>query len=311
MRAVARRREGTEAPFKFVVNVGDNFYPNGVRSPLDTRWQSSWEHIYHSLPPMSWYSVYGNHDYGEIDLPCACSGRDDIAGTQCAQVQKHGAVASDQAWHMPSMSHYMQPLPGVPLEIVTLDMNVVDASRICPWIACGKEKCTDPNATQAPGCTYAVCHETLQARAEEAWELLVSRVAAAKQATPRRHLIVNSHYPTTWLWWWRFKRKSIANILYDPDVHITFFGGHIHATDNVTNVRKQLRRHGWNDFCVGGGGGWACDNAFTPMSQGFVTGQVRSDGSISNLEFEMEPDDECCELNPRHHDPPSPPPPPT
>ena len=35
MRAVAAERENTEKPFKFVVNVGDNFYPAGVSSVTD------------------------------------------------------------------------------------------------------------------------------------------------------------------------------------------------------------------------------------------------------------------------------------
>lgn len=49
---------------EFVINVGDNFYPNGVASIDDPQWMSSFEQIYkdHSLM-VDWWSILGNHDY--------------------------------------------------------------------------------------------------------------------------------------------------------------------------------------------------------------------------------------------------------
>lgn len=57
----------------------------------------------------------------------------------------------------------------------------------------------------------------------------------------------------------------------NPNVHVLYFGAHVHSTDNTTNCHTASRRAGWRDFCVGGGGGWACDG-----SQGFVVGEVPS-----------------------------------
>jgi len=48
----------------FVMNVGDNFYKDGVTSVDDPLWKLSYENIYDSkeLKQCKWYSVLGNHD---------------------------------------------------------------------------------------------------------------------------------------------------------------------------------------------------------------------------------------------------------
>ena len=48
----------------FILSVGDNFYPNGVRSTQDPQWISSYEDIYtqHFLN-RDWLVALGNHDY--------------------------------------------------------------------------------------------------------------------------------------------------------------------------------------------------------------------------------------------------------
>ena len=76
--------------------------------------------------------------------------------------------------------------------------------------------------------------------------------------------------------------------------HITFFGAHVHSTDNTSHVDHSARRHGWRDFCVGGGGGWACDGP-----QGFVVGEVLDTGRIVNLRMKLMPMRDCCFANPR------------
>jgi hypothetical protein len=50
---------------KFIISVGDNFYPKGVVSENDPLWHYSFENVYtaHSLQD-DWYPVLGNHDYG-------------------------------------------------------------------------------------------------------------------------------------------------------------------------------------------------------------------------------------------------------
>lgn len=49
---------------KFIVAVGDNFYPSGVQSVQDPQWKYSYEDIYASYPlNREWYVALGNHDY--------------------------------------------------------------------------------------------------------------------------------------------------------------------------------------------------------------------------------------------------------
>ena len=47
---------------------------------------------------------------------------------------------------------------------------------------------------------------------------------------------------------------------------------------------------------VGGGGGWACDNLGMgdPGGQGYMIGEVWSDGSVRRLETRYLSNDECC-----------------
>lgn len=49
---------------KFIVALGDNFYPDGVASIDDPNWMLSYENIYKGYHlNIPWYVVLGNHDY--------------------------------------------------------------------------------------------------------------------------------------------------------------------------------------------------------------------------------------------------------
>jgi len=67
--AKAARRQ----PPNFVLNVGDNFYFNGVSDIFDTRFEASFEEIY-DYPELlvPWYTIAGNHDHlGNISAQLA------------------------------------------------------------------------------------------------------------------------------------------------------------------------------------------------------------------------------------------------
>ena len=54
--------KGLHSPF--VISVGDNFYDDGVQSPSDPQWRSSFEDIYTARSlQVPWYVALGNHDY--------------------------------------------------------------------------------------------------------------------------------------------------------------------------------------------------------------------------------------------------------
>ena len=81
----ARQREVAEAmamtagaaDSRFVLSVGDNFYPAGVASAQDPQWRASFEEVYHQPALQTpWYVALGNHDHrGDHAAQIAYSGR--------------------------------------------------------------------------------------------------------------------------------------------------------------------------------------------------------------------------------------------
>lgn len=81
----------------FVANVGDSFYPRGLKSVKDAQVDSSWRNVYSGEPGLSslvWRSVLGNHDY-----------RGDVA----AQVE---LSAVEKLWHMPAKYYFQEEVGG-------------------------------------------------------------------------------------------------------------------------------------------------------------------------------------------------------
>lgn len=72
-------------PFDFGLTLGDNFYPRGMKSPDDPRWQTQWEQLYGPMH-IPFYAVLGNHDWSGADSPAA----EILYATK------------SQNWHMPS-----------------------------------------------------------------------------------------------------------------------------------------------------------------------------------------------------------------
>ena len=62
--AMAEWAETHEA--KFVVSLGDNFYPTGVTSVDDPQFDTKWKNVYNQsyLRNLPWYISVGNHDHG-------------------------------------------------------------------------------------------------------------------------------------------------------------------------------------------------------------------------------------------------------
>jgi tartrate-resistant acid phosphatase type 5 len=52
-------------PAKFIIALGDNFYPIGAASTADEHFKKSFEDVYASaeLLPLNWFVALGNHDY--------------------------------------------------------------------------------------------------------------------------------------------------------------------------------------------------------------------------------------------------------
>ena len=66
--AQAMAAEAFISPIDFIISVGDNFYPKGVKNVKDPQWERSFETIYSDTNlKRDWYTAFGNHDYmGQI-----------------------------------------------------------------------------------------------------------------------------------------------------------------------------------------------------------------------------------------------------
>jgi tartrate-resistant acid phosphatase type 5 len=59
-----------QMPFQLGITLGDNFYPKGMKSPDDPRWQDQWSALYDPLQ-IAFYPSLGNHDWASFASPAA------------------------------------------------------------------------------------------------------------------------------------------------------------------------------------------------------------------------------------------------
>lgn len=254
---------------KFVINVGDSFYPRGVNSTSDPLWDDMWRDVYSpELRSVPWYSVYGNHDY--LVDPCACS--EDI--NQCMQV--NADIEDRRFFYMPDTSWYLQH-PELETEVIAMDLNYYTwLNHTCEFTGC-----------------YEACAKNLKKRADDAFNLFNDRVAASNAT----NLLVFSHYPTdyfpgpeynesaeqhpwspSWVWMDEEElspglRSFIPALSNASRGHIEYFGGHRHNVDQTSTASTAPQ----SNWLVGGGGGWGTDG----KDQGFVVGEIRPGGKVT------------------------------
>jgi len=234
---------------QFIINVGDSFYPSGVKSKDDPQWDTKWRNIFpRTVRSVPWYSVYGNHDY-HID-PCSCSS--DPA--DCAQV--NWDIDDRDYFYMPGYNWY-KAHPELNLEVVGLDLNKyfagwnrsMKASDLvfedCQWSKCKQD-----------------CLGNSDARAIQGFNLFADRF----EHSPFKNLLVFSHYPTDYF---SSVPDFLANLSRADKHDIVYVGGHRHNVDNTSTWNTSPNQN----WVVGGGGGWSCDGP----SQGFLVVTIDAD----------------------------------
>jgi hypothetical protein len=103
-----------KSPFDIGITVGDNFYPIGMESPKDPRWQTWWENMYGPLN-LVFYPVLGNHDWYHFDSPAA-------------EILYSGKASN---WKMPSPYY---TFTAGPIQFFALDTQEVSAKQL-RWFA--------------------------------------------------------------------------------------------------------------------------------------------------------------------------------
>ena len=162
---------------KFIINVGDSFYPDGLTSKSDPRWGEQWRERYPDrLRSVPWYSVYGNHDTHHDPGMC-----DPEAGSQI-----NGNLHDLWTFYMPSYNWHIDH-PELDLEVVGLDLNkFMD----------GWNKSAKVDELELSDCQYSKCPQTCvdnaEMRADGAFDLMTDRLNSSR----RKNLVVFSHYPS-------------------------------------------------------------------------------------------------------------------
>jgi hypothetical protein len=257
---------------KFIINVGDSFYPNGVSSKDDWQWDAKWRNVYsQELRSVPWYSVYGNHDYHQDPGVCSDNAADGA--------QINGDIDDLNTFYMPDYNWYKEH-PELELEVVALDMNNYQNG----WnhgVSASDQSFADCQYTACQG----DCYGRIKGRAEDGFKLFKERA----DATKAKNLLVFSHYPTDYFWDTSSGDSSsdfLARLSDASKYHVEFFGGHRHNVDQ-SSVASISPNSAW---LTGGGGGWSCDGS----EQGFVVGEIASDGTMTTRSVLVDAG-QCCD----------------
>ena len=134
--ARAMAQAAAEVRSRFVVSVGDNFYPAGVRSADDPQWKTSFEEVY-TAPSLQtpWYAALGNHDYRGHP------------GAQLAYARR------DNRWRMPGRSYVATGdetgIPGLDVFILDTTPLVGDYDEVLMRLVRGRILIPKPGAQMA------------------------------------------------------------------------------------------------------------------------------------------------------------------
>jgi len=248
---------------KFVLNLGDSFYPAGVSSLQDSRWDSSWKNVYgDQVTNLRWYSIYGNHDYEGRDY-CAC-GDPANKPSLCAQRVTSGM----RGWYMPDL-YYHEEIADLGIEIVAVDANNV-AESACQYLP--------------SGCSKGACWANLNARYSASMNMVADRLKNTKMD----NVLIMNHYHTNYFGGSRYGFINALKGGAANGAQVWHFGGHTHFVQenygqNIGSAKQWL---------VGGGGGWGCDGA----AQGFTVGIIdRTNGKTTiSMHSELVDHSACC-----------------
>uniref|UniRef100_A0A183C9Y4 Tartrate-resistant acid phosphatase type 5 n=1 Tax=Globodera pallida TaxID=36090 RepID=A0A183C9Y4_GLOPA len=127
---------------QFVVNLGDNFYWNGVREVKDGRFESTFENVYDKpLLDVPWYPILGNHDrHGSAQAQIDYTQR--TGSSRCAQAQiDYTQRTGSSRWTFPAESEN-KPWYKVKYEFGSTSKNkkntVVEFLMIDTVLKCGE-----------------------------------------------------------------------------------------------------------------------------------------------------------------------------
>ncbi|MGH9373610.1 MAG: metallophosphoesterase [Vicinamibacterales bacterium] len=108
--AGAMLRYHQQHPFDFGITLGDNFYPSGMFSPADPRWETWWSALYDPLKIL-FYPAFGNHDWNQPNGPAA-----EILFSQ-----------RSPSWRMPAAYYTFE---AGPVQFFALDTDIISEAQL-------------------------------------------------------------------------------------------------------------------------------------------------------------------------------------
>jgi acid phosphatase len=187
----------------FILSLGDNFYPDGVTSTTDEKWESTWRRIFvHPNLFCPWYSILGNHDY--------------ILNPQ-AQIDYY-KEKKDTRWIMPSRYyHFTKTFGDKTLQVICLDtveLDLISTQYLLPKSVIRREQLSQSKSDS-----------------QLAWleETLINSTAD--------WLIVTGHY-NMYTGGWHGSNRNLINMLkpifinYKVDM---YFAGHCHNLEHLSD----------------------------------------------------------------------------
>lgn len=267
-------------PISWVVNVGDNFYFDGVTGTDHWHWKTSFEAMYDDpVFHVPWLSVLGNHDYGGD-----CCAKDLFGGAKGAMgamgygqgqtsVLAQFEYDNEKAWVWPAQKKRRWVMPyfnwtkkmdigPYKVQYFGIDTNFADASKAC--FRCGG--CT--NSGQEPEVLKRGCHPEsapggqctcfMSRLFQEQMDWLEAELKTSEQDKSVAWRFVIGHHP------WNFIPRSPGGL--DRFLHIlkryrvqVHFAGHVHA------MRHDVIEDSIHMVMTGSSGGYQYDGGDAPV----------------------------------------------
>lgn len=272
-----RKQQNPRSTLLFVLSVGDNFYWMGANS--DTM-RAGWANVYsQDLLSVPWFSVMGNHDYGNNDpgsvcpsrsprFSCASGDTSPACGGQRPYSTEPQSYNSNQLdagkggaggamrenYHMPDYTYYYS-IPALDFELLALDQT-------SDWLGGlgGNGLCANCGGSDIfAHCDYSMgaLQSSLVSVKEASLKILRERAAAAEH----NNVAILSHYPGNGF------RNLFLNITEQANnMTVLNFFGHDHSQSCL----ESDERGNCVEFLTGGGGG-CCTDADHPAGFSVVS----------------------------------------
>jgi hypothetical protein len=111
--AEAMRRLHAKTPFDLALTFGDNFYPAGMASPDEPRWDRDFERLYGPMR-IHFFPTLGNHDWVLADSPAS-------------EIER---TARSKVWQMPADRY---TFTAGPVQFFAIDTNLISHAQL-EWL---------------------------------------------------------------------------------------------------------------------------------------------------------------------------------